>query len=213
MAPLTYGPWILIVLFLSCYESVASGTALTFELPETEKVCFTEKFRDMTAKLLVYKVLRGGNNDINVWILSPNGKVVYRADRTTEDKVLFDSSYGEYQFCFDNEFSAFSHKVVYFDVRKEQIDNLAVEAGNAVPTVKTAAESACDNIHEVMTMVVDYQRDYRLTEVMGRYVGEVINNGVMWWSVGQTFIVLIIGFGQVFILKTFFTEKSTKTPI
>ncbi|XP_033735250.1 transmembrane emp24 domain-containing protein 7-like [Pecten maximus] len=213
MAPITYDLRIVVILFLFCCRSMASGTALTFELPETEKVCFTEKFRDSTSKLLVYKVLRGGNNDINVWILSPNGKVVYNADRKTEDKVLFDSSYGEYQICFDNEFSPFSHKVVYFDLRKEQIDNLAVEAGNTVPTVKTAAESSCENIHEVMTMVVDYQRDYRLKEVMGRYIGEVINAGVMWWSVGQTIIVMVIGFGQVFILKTFFTERSSKTSI
>ncbi|XP_060081786.1 transmembrane emp24 domain-containing protein 7-like [Ylistrum balloti] len=213
MAPLICGLRIVIILFLYCYRSTASGTALTFELPETEKVCFTEKFRDTTTKLFVYKVLRGGNNDINVWILSPNGKIVYKADRTTENKILFDSSYGEYQFCFDNEFSAFSHKVVYFDLRKEQIDNLAVEAGNTIPTVNTAAESSCDNIHEVMSMVVDYQRDYRLKEVMGRYIGEVINAGVMWWSVGQTVIVMVIGFGQVFILKTFFTERSSKTSI
>lgn len=204
---------VLIILFLTCCRSTASGTALTFELPETEKVCFTEKFRDTASKLLVYKVLRGGNNDINVEILSPNGKVVYSADRKTEDKVLFYSSFGEYQVCFDNEFSTFSHKVVYFDLRKEEIDNLAVEAGNNVPTVKTAAESSCDNIHEVMTMVVDYQRDYRLKEVMGRYLADVVNSGVMWWSVGQTIIVMVIGFGQVFILKTFFTERDSKTSI
>lgn len=207
------GVSLVVVLLSQCYGTLGSGTSLTFELPEKEKFCFSQKFRDISSKLMVYKVLRGGNTDVDAWILSPNGKVMYKAEQKKEDKVLFDSSYGDYQFCFGNQFSTFSKKLVYFDVRKEQIDNLAVEAGNKIPTVKSAAESTCDNIHEVMSLVVDYQRDYRLKEVVGRYVADHINIGVTWWSIGQTLVIMVIGFGQVFILKTFFTEKSTPTSI
>jgi protein ERP2 len=59
-----------------------------------------------------------------------------------------------------------------------------------------------------MSAVVENQRDYRLKEAIGRHIAEGLHSKVWWWSVGQSMIILLIGFGQVLILKTFFTEKS-----
>jgi protein ERP2 len=188
----------------------ASGTALIFELPDKEKYCFSEDFSgDTVGKRFQfqYKVIRGGNHDVDTKVISPNGLVLFKESKKHDGEFIFDSSRGEFKFCFGNEFSTFTHKVVYFELRNTELPNLAVEAGDKVPTVKTASEASCDVIHERMSSVVSHQRNYRLKEAMGRYLADNMNNGVTWWCMGQTAVILLAGVGQVLLLKTFFTEK------
>ncbi|VDI64115.1 p24 family protein gamma-3 [Mytilus galloprovincialis] len=185
----------------------SGGVALTFELGDQEKSCFIETFPGGKSYVFSYQVIRGGNNDVDAWVVSPNGKILYKEQRKEHDEFRFDPSKGDFQFCFGNEFSTITHKVVYFTISAEEIDSLAVEAGDKKPTAQTMIQDACDEIHSAMTDVFDNQVDFRLKESMGRYVAEELNNRIMWWSIGQALTVMIIGFGQVFILKTFFTDK------
>lgn len=179
-----------------------------FELPDKEKFCLVERFDGPVRYIFEYRVIRGGNNDVDASVKSPNGKVLYKHSKMKYDRFVFETSRGEYTFCFGNEFSTFAHKVVYFDLRPEELDSLAGEAGIKRPFVRTAAESSCDVIHETMTSVVEFQRDYRLKESIGRHIAEVLNRIVSWWCLTQGCFILIAGFGQVFILKRFFTEKA-----
>lgn len=185
----------------------SGGVALTFELEDKEKSCFTETFPGGKRYVFSYQVIKGGNQDVDAWVVSPNGKILYKEQRKEGDEFTFDPSKGDFQFCFGNQFSTISHKTIFFDISPEDPDSLAVEAGDKTPRVQTLTENACDEIHYAMRGVVEHQRDYRLKEAIGRHVAEGLNNRVFWWSIAQAFILLAIGFGQVFILKTFFTEK------
>ncbi|XP_062567358.1 transmembrane emp24 domain-containing protein 3-like [Saccostrea cucullata] len=201
----------LFITFAIISDENVSSASLIFELPDKENYCFSEDFDGVTVGKrfkFQYKVIRGGNNDVDAKVISPNGLVLFRESKNHEGEFVFDASRGEFRFCFGNEFSTFTHKIVYFELINMEISNLAVEAGDKIPTVKTSAEASCDVIHERMSSVVNYQREYRLKEAMGRHVAENINKGVSWWSVGQTFFILLAGVGQVLLLKTFFSEKS-----
>lgn len=184
-----------------------TGIALTFELEDRERSCFTETFPGGKRYVFSYQVIRGGNKDVDAWVVSPNGKVLYREQRKEGDEFIFDPSKGDFQFCFGNQFSTITHKLIFFDISPEDVETLAVEAGNKKPTVQTASEASCDEIHFAMAEVFENQRDYRLKEAIGRHLAENLNQRVWWWSLGQAITVLLIGFGQVFILKTFFSEK------
>lgn len=203
----------LIFLFITCKTIAgvsASGTSLIFELPDKENYCFSEEFSGTSVGKrfrFQYKVIRGGNNDVDAKVVSPNGLVLFRELKKHDGAFVFDSSRGEFRFCFGNEFSTFTHKIVYFELQNQEVSNLAVEAGDVVPTVKTSAEASCDVIHEQMSSVVTHQRDYRIKESTGRHLADNMNKGVTWWSVGQTIVILLAGAGQVFLLKTFFTER------
>ena len=70
-------------------------------------------------------------------------------------------------------------------------------------------ESAADDIHEKLNDVVDTQTHFRLKEAQGRAFAEDLHDRVMFWSIGESVIVLIIGLGQVLVLRSFFTEKKT----
>ena len=68
-------------------------------------------------------------------------------------------------------------------------------------------ESSAVTIHEALKVVIDYQTHHRLRESQGRAFAEMVNERVQYWSVGEFIIILIVGIGQVMVLKSFFTEK------
>lgn len=68
-------------------------------------------------------------------------------------------------------------------------------------------EQSSVNIHESLNTILDDQTHYRLNEAKGRKRAEELNTRVMSWSLFETCVVLVIGVGQVMVLKNFFTDK------
>lgn len=68
-------------------------------------------------------------------------------------------------------------------------------------------ESSAQEIHKSLNTILDYQTHHRLREAQGRKRAEDLNERVLWWSIAETFAILVIGFGQIIILKNFFAEK------
>ncbi|XP_036363418.1 transmembrane emp24 domain-containing protein 7-like [Octopus sinensis] len=187
----------------------AEQISLTIELNDNDHWCFMHEFEKSEPYMFTYKVIKGGNKDIDVSLISPNGRIIYKEMRRQEDRLKINSSSGVYKFCFSNEFSSLTHKIVFFSIQAEEIDNLAVEMGQKKPSAPTSAESSCNIVHESMTKVVNHQKSYRLREAVGRHTAEILNTHVLLWSLGLTSIICIASIGQVLILKTFFTEKLT----
>lgn len=189
----------------------ASGTASTFELPDRRRFCLNEQFEGPKDYVLQYRVIRGGQHDVDVHVKSPNGKILHKNLQAKEGIFEFETSRGEYSFCFSNEFSTWTHKIIYFDLRPRDLDSLAGEAGVAKPFAKTSSENSCDEVHEKLSSVVLHQRDYRLKESISRHLAEALRTHVTWFSIAHTVAILITGLGQSLILKRFFTEKSPDT--
>lgn len=58
-------------------------------------------------------------------LVSPNGKVLYKDVKKQYDSFTWKAEEkGIYKFCFSNEFSTFTHKVVYFDLEVGDEDDL-----------------------------------------------------------------------------------------
>nr|KAG5711881.1 hypothetical protein BaRGS_026322 [Batillaria attramentaria] len=185
---------------------------LTYIVQHDERACFSNVWTNNEKIFFEYQVVRGGNKDLDVQIITPNGMVLYNRKRASGDEVTFTPQNGEFKFCFSNEFSRISDKVVMFNIRPAYTDTLSREAGDQEPTVKDAGQAACDEIHEAVTAVLNFQRKYRVHEAIGRHLAEQLNRMVSWWSLGQSVVVLLCGVGQVVALKTLFTDtrKSTK---
>ena len=82
---------------------------------------------------LYLQVILGGNNDIDVEVIGPNKDVIYIGVKKIRDNIMWTTqNEGEYQFCFSNEFSVLSHKVIYFDF--EVGDNKPVKSLNDLPS-------------------------------------------------------------------------------
>ena len=203
--------------FCAMFLVIAAKTAringaqksMTFELPDNENFCFYEEFDGAKRYVFEYDVLAGGLNDVDASVKSPNGKILYKETKQNSDEFVFESSRGTYEFCFSNEFSTFTHKIVYFSLGPELQKTLAEEGGDEKPTVNTQSEESLEAIHLAATNTVKFQTDYRLNEARGRHMAELLNKRVQWWSIFESCIILVTGIGQVFVLRAFFTTART----
>jgi len=179
---------------------------LTFELPDNAKECFHEIIEKDTDSTLEFQVVTGGHYDVDVILTDPMKNVLYKQVKKQYDSFNWKAEKtGEYIACFSNEFSTFSHKLVYIDFQVGDEDPLP--GLEEVHEPLTQMETSAREIHENLNAVIDYQTHHRLQETKSRHRAEDLNERIMIWSIFVTVAILMVGFGQVFVLKSFFSEK------
>ncbi|XP_071444308.1 transmembrane emp24 domain-containing protein 7 [Hetaerina americana] len=187
-----------------CY--FADGVELTFELPDNAKECFFQEIDKNVTATLEFQVVTGGQYDVDVTLEAPNREILYKQMKSQYDSHTFTAKMsGVYVVCFSNEFSTFVHKLVYMDFQVGEEAPLP-GIGDHV-TVMTQMESSAQEIHKSLNSMVDYQTHHRLREAQGRKRAEDLNERVMKYSLIETVAILLVGIGQVLILKNFFSEK------
>lgn len=192
---------------LALWTSAVAGLELTFELPDNANQCYYEEIKKDTDCTIEFQVVTGGQYDVDMELTSPSGQVLYKDVRKQYDSFTWKAdTTGAYKVCFSNEFSTFSHKIVYMDWQ------IGAEAP-LVPSMETHSsamtmmESSAVGVHEKLKGIDDYQTHHRLREATGRKRAEDLNERVLWWSVGQTAIIFLCGIGQVLVLRSFFAVK------
>jgi len=197
---------LLLALTVILHLGGVNSVELTFELPDSAKECFHEIIEKDTESTLEFQVVTGGHYDVDVILTDPMRKVLYKQVKKQYDSFTWTAEKtGEYIACFSNEFSTFSHKLVYIDFQVGDEDPLPGLEGATGPL--TQMESSAQEIHENLNAVIDYQTHHRLRETQGRHRAEELNERIMIWSVFVTVAIFSVGFGQVFVLKSFFAEK------
>ncbi|XP_052900648.1 transmembrane emp24 domain-containing protein 7-like isoform X2 [Anopheles moucheti] len=156
--------------------------------------------------MLEFQVVSGGRYDVDVTLENPTNEIIYRQIKSQFDSYQFSAAAtGVYTACFSNEFSTFSHKIVYMDLQvgKEQ----PLPGIEDHTTVLTQLETSAQDIHKRLNAILDYQTHHRLREAQGRKRAEDLNERVLWWSLAETVSILLIAIGQVLVLRNFFSEK------
>lgn len=194
------------ILLLFFIPFISKATELTFELPDSAKQCFHEIIKKNTSVTLEYQVVTGGQYDVDVTLEDPSQKIIYNQIRMQYDSYNFITNQtGVYVVCFSNEFSTFSHKIVYLDFQVGEEKSLpGLEEHD---TVMTQMELTAQDIHKALNTILDYQTHHRLREAQGRKRAEELNERVMWWSFMESIAIVVISLVQVFVLKNFFAEK------
>ncbi|KAI4586287.1 hypothetical protein MJG53_004074 [Ovis ammon polii x Ovis aries] len=64
---------------------------------------------------------------------------------------------------------------------------------------------------EALKSVIDHQTHFRLREAQGRSSAEDLNTRVAYWLVREALILLAVSIAQVLLLKSFFSDKRTRT--
>lgn len=198
--------WFCLFTLFTIYFKFTTGTELTFELPDSAKECFHEEIKKNTSVTVEFQVVTGGQYDVDVTVEDPKKKIIYKQIKMQFDSHTFTTEHtGVYIVCFSNEFSTFSHKLVYFDLQVG--DEQPLPGIGEHVTVMTQMETSAQDIHKSLNSIIDFQTHHRLRETQGRKRAEDLNERVLWWSILESLAVLVIGFGQVFVLKNFFTDK------
>lgn len=158
---------------------------------------------------LPLQVISGGNYDIDVQLLGPDGEELYNVHKMKYDNFERTATKtGEHKFCFSNTFSSLSQKKVYFDFWVGNEVPLTEDIG-AHQTALTQLETSAEKIHESLKVIYNYQVHHRLREAIGRNTGNNLNHRVQYWSMGEAVLFVLVALGQVIILRRFFTEKRT----
>ncbi|PSK74863.1 hypothetical protein CJJ07_005365 [Candidozyma auris] len=109
-----------VIAFVALVQVIAAS-ALTFNLPAKEKVCyyiFTQKPR--TSVNFYFAVQSGGDFDVDYEVKGPNGHVILSDTKQRQGTFVFNADVvGEYEFCFSNQMSTFAEKVVDFEIKHE----------------------------------------------------------------------------------------------
>lgn len=145
--------------------------------------------------------MTGGAYDVDVVLTAPDSEILYKQTKAQFDSHTFTTTKrGVYAVCFSNEFSTFTHKIVYMNL----------QIGEQMPLrdhVMTQMESSVHEIHKSINQVIDYQTHHRLREAQSRKRAEDLNERVFWWLLFETIAILTVTVGQVLVLKNFFSDK------
>ncbi|CAI5439396.1 unnamed protein product [Caenorhabditis angaria] len=198
-------------IFFVISAKLVNSIELTFELPDNANQCFYEDFKQGKDSILEFQVVTGGQYDVDLILEDPNGKVLYKDTKKQYDSINFKTEIeGTYKACFSNEFSTFSHKIVYMDWQvgdeQENFNKAITQGTHAMSQLENYAVSIGDKLRTVD----DYQTHHRLREATGRKRAEYLNERVMMWSIGQTALVIFIGIAQVYLLRSFFSDKRSR---
>lgn len=197
----------LIILIVVCFLTKLSHCVeFTFELADNSEDCFYEEIKRNTSAYLEFQVSAGGQLDVDVTLKDPQNRVIYEQKRATFDSHQFTAeTTGIYTACFSNKFSSFAHKFVYVDFQVG--DEPALPGIDEHATVLTQMETSSQAIHKSLNEILDAQTHHRLREAQGRKRAEELNERVWWYSSIETAAVLLIGIGQIFVLRNFFTDR------
>ncbi|GIY63356.1 transmembrane emp24 domain-containing protein eca [Caerostris darwini] len=196
------------------------SSALYFHISETERKCFIEEIPDETLVVGNYKCelhdpKTGGfmpsspGIGMHVEIRDPQEKIILSKVYSSEGKFTFTSSLpGEHVIClYSNTTKWFSGSQlrVHLDI---QVGEHAVDYGNVAQKEKlTELQLRLRQLLDQVEQISKEQNYQRYREERFRQTSESTNQRVLWWSISQTAILLLMGFWQMRHLKSFFQAK------
>jgi hypothetical protein len=186
---------------ISC-ESVQ----LTFELPDNEVQCFYEHVNKGVSTIVEFQVVTGGNYDVDMTMKAPSGKILYQDQKKQYDSFKhMAEEEGIYEVCFSNEFSTYTHKVVFVDWQVG--DEAPLISPGSPEKAMTFMESSVQSIHEKLNQILDDQTHYRLREAQGRAHAEDLHDRVQLWSVAQLIVIFLVAVMQITLIRSFFSNR------
>ncbi|XP_020385910.1 transmembrane emp24 domain-containing protein 5 isoform X1 [Rhincodon typus] len=187
----------------------------TFTLPAGRKECFYQTMKKDATLEIEYQVIDGAGLDVDFYIASPNGNILYFDQRKSDGVHSIETENGDYMFCFDNSFSSISEKIVFFELI---LDNMEPEGdpnswkdllqGGELLDMKL--EDILESINSVkgrLSKSNQIQGLLRAFEARDRNLQEGNYDRVNFWSVVNLAVMLIVSGLQVYMLKNLFNDK------
>ncbi|KAK6640060.1 hypothetical protein RUM43_008337 [Polyplax serrata] len=218
-----YFPVVFIILSLQLIDLVFTEKDITINVVAGREECFYETLTDGQVLDIDYQVIDGGQGalDISFYLSAPDGRIIVmdykKADKSHRIDIKED---GDYKLCFDNRFSSFNTKTVYFELIIEAEDGTDVDLNvdfngiNRKLGIEDQYELTIQNIEESVKRVSPHLQKVRhLQETLRAFAArdknilEGNNYRINYWSFIQIVIMIIVGFVQVLMVKSLFDEK------
>lgn len=214
---------VLLVVFGLVLEKFAAWAAFsqsmdsdfTFTLPPGRKECFFQTMKTQASLEIEYQVLDGAGLDVDFYIASPSGQILYNDYRKSDGVHTVETEEGDYMFCFDNTFSAVSEKIIFFELI---LDNMDVDEDpddwkeyvHGTDMLDMKLEDIMDTINNVkarLSKSVHIQTVLKAFEARDRNLQESNFDRVNFWSVTNLMVMLVVSAVQVFLVRSLFEDK------
>ncbi|XP_051993587.1 transmembrane emp24 domain-containing protein 1-like [Xyrauchen texanus] len=189
----------------------------TFLLPAARTECFYQTAIHNGSIEIEFQVIAGAGMDVDFSIISPHGiHLVSEFRRSDGVHTVEPTEAGDYQICFDNTFSRFSEKMVFFEVI---LDNQSNDVGAddewaGLGEPESLLEYKLDDIRETMDSVHRHlersrqmQTVLRAFEARDRNLLEDNLWRVSFWSCVNLLVLLSVALTQVYTVRRLFDDK------
>ncbi|XP_067846812.1 transmembrane emp24 domain-containing protein 5 isoform X2 [Heptranchias perlo] len=187
----------------------------TFTLPAGQKECFYQTMKKDATLEIEYQVIDGAGLDVDFYVASPNGNILYFDQRKSDGVHNIETENGDYMFCFDNTFSSLSEKIVFFELI---LDNMEPEGDSTswkdfLPggeLLDMKLEDILESINNVkgrLSKSNQIQGLLRAFEARDRNLQEGNYDRVNFWSTVNLAVMLMVSCLQVYMLKSLFNNN------
>lgn len=199
--------------FLFSLISIANGSALTTVIGANERSCFFAEVDKAGEKIGFYfAVQSGGSFDINFDVKDPNNKLMLDGKEERQGDYVFTANHvGEYAFCFENDMSTLTGKLIDIDitVESEPRRDLPIKPGQLADQT-TALEESIYRLSNMLSGIRRKQRNAHTRERRGYFIVESTQSRIFWYSVLETAMIIGMAIVQVYVLQTFFTKTGRR---
>ncbi|KAF9565452.1 hypothetical protein CPC08DRAFT_747970 [Agrocybe pediades] len=196
-----------------CLSIAVKASALTTAIGPNERVCFYADVDKAGEKIGFYfAVQSGGSFDIDFDIKDPNQKVVLDGNRERQgDYVLTANTVGEYAFCFENDMSTLTDKLVDFDIMVESEPRREAPAKPGQIAEHTSPlEESVFRLNGMLMNIKRMQKYHHTQENRGFSIVKSTQNRLFWYAVLESLGIVTMAILQVYILQTFFTKTGRR---
>ncbi|EIN04452.1 hypothetical protein PUNSTDRAFT_92806 [Punctularia strigosozonata HHB-11173 SS5] len=196
--------------FLTC---CVRASALTTFISPNERLCFYADVDKAGEKIGFYfAVQSGGSFDIDFEVKDPNEKVLLDGLRERQgDYVFTANTVGEYAFCFENDMSTLSEKLIDFDIMVESEPRREAPAKPGQIAEQTSAlEESIFRLNGQLMSIKRTQKYFHTRENRGFSIVKTTQNRLFWYAVLESLTMIGMAIAQVYILQTFFTKTGRR---
>lgn len=213
----------MIFTFLIIISSVALPGALTWDSSITINVeplkedCFYQTLQVNDELEIDYQVIDGGHGDLDISfsMADPRGRILVADFKKSEkNHEIHISAKGDYKFCFDNTFSAFNTKTVYFElaVTNDEDDrwDTDVSFDDTQKDIQQIEgfQSVMDMVRNNLNKARSLQDLIKVTESKDRNIAEEMYFKVNRYSMLILSTMVFVSFVQIVMLKSIFDSNS-----
>ncbi|KAG4301232.1 hypothetical protein PCANB_002525 [Pneumocystis canis] len=202
------GLWILWILYLPYIQSIF----LSIRIEPHEKRCFYTFINEIGRKVDFYFAVReGGSFDINYQVLDVNQHTIFNGVREQQGDLTFTTKHkGEYSFCFSNDMSVVTDKIVDFEITVENEPQITLPKQNDVHGQTNTLNKYLYKISDTFSVIQNIQKHLRLRESRNLSTVRSTETRIFWFSLIESFLILVVSIIQVLILKTFFIKTALR---
>ncbi|CAD6575692.1 MAG: hypothetical protein CYPHOPRED_005774 [Cyphobasidiales sp. Tagirdzhanova-0007] len=162
--------------------------------------------------VFVVNVQSGGSFDVDWVITDPADTILLMGERDRQGDYIFTAmTVGEYSFCFSNDMSSFSEKLVDFDIMVETEPRMIAPAKPTSLTEQTSSlEESIYKLSGSLSSIQRTQKYFRTRDHRNRSTVASTSWRIWTFSLGESALIIAMSAFQVFVVRHFFSAPGKR---